>query len=527
MLRVLALSCLGVLTAQRPPAADADPARAFFEKGHVVRVHLTLEPAARQQLREKAREYAPATLRIDDQVFTGVGVKLKGAAGSFREIDDHPGFTVHLGKFGGEGRLAGLQRFHLNNGAQDDTRLCEWLGHEVFTGAGHPAPRVGHAHLWLDGKDHGIYVLREGFDKQFLRRVFGGTAGNLYDGGFCQDVDAALEKDSGDGPDDHADLQALCEACRGVDEKRAAALAERIDIDAFVDFMALEAMLHHWDGYSRNMNNFRLWLPQGGRATFLPHGMDQLLQDADYAVLDHPPAIVASAVMQQPAFRKRYRERLKALLPQLAPARLGPRLQAVAEKLQKELRTTDEDGARAHADAVRGLLDRLAARYRSLETQVKAPEPKPLQLAVGKPLPLKTWHPAAETDGLELARKAFAGAMALHVHCGPRGDEPRHGLWRTHVLLGKGRYQLRGTVRCEDVEPPPKDQDGNEHGGVRLRVDGSVSERLAGDRNWQALTCDFEVGEFQRNVELACEVRAFLGKAWFRGDSLALVRLPE
>lgn len=527
MIRTLLLLSLGALTAQQPPPAAADPARAFFQKGAVVRIHITLEPAERQKLREKAREYATAALRIDQAEFPGVGIKLKGAAGSFREIDDRPGFTVHLGRFGGAARFTGLQRFHLNNGAQDDTRLCEWIGHDVFAAAGLPAPRVAHAHVWLDGVDLGLYVLREAFDRQFLQRTFGNAAGNLYDGGFCHDVDEPLEKDSGDGPDDRADLTRLCEACRGVDGKREAELAALVDVEGFVDFMALEAMLHHWDGYSRNMNNFRLWLPTGGRAVFLPHGMDQLLQDADYSVLDHPPAIVASAVMQQPAFRKRYRERLKALLPLLAPNRLVPRVQQLADTLQKELRTTDEAGARAHADAVRGLVARIQDRYRNLEKQVKAPEPRPLQLAIDKPLALKNWNPAAETDRVELARRAFQGAMALHVQCLDRGDTARHGVWRVHVLLGKGRYQLRGTARCEDIAALPKDQDGHEQGGVRLRVDGNTSARLTGDHNWQALTCDFEVGEFQRNVELACDVQAFAGKAWFRTDSLVLVRLPD
>jgi hypothetical protein len=38
---------------------------------------------------------------------------------------------------------------------------------------------------------------------------------------------------------------------------------------------------------------------------------------------------------------------------------------------------------------------------------------------------------------------------------------------------------------------------------------------------------EFEVGEFQANVELACDVQGFTGKAWFRLDSLQLVRLPD
>lgn len=519
------LAAAGLVAQQ--PAAPADPARAFFQKGEVVRIRITLDAAQRQRLREQPREYASAAVQIGVDTFAAVGVKLKGAAGSFREIDDRPGFTVHLTRFGGTARLHGLQRFHLNNGVQDDSRLSEWLGSEVFTAAGLPAPRVGHAHVWLDGQDLGLYVLRESFDRQFLQRTFGGTAGNLYDGGFCQDVDTPLEKDSGDGGDDHQDLMALCELCRGVATARSDGLAARVDIPRFVDFMALESMLDHWDGYTRNMNNYRLWLPATGGAVFLPHGMDQLLRDADASVLDHPPAIVASAVLQEPTFRKRYRDRLKALLPLLAPGKLVPRLHEVAERLQRELAGSDADGARALAEAARSLENRLRDRHRNLEAQVKAPEPKPLALAIGKPLRLDKWNPAAETERIELARRAAFGAMALFAGCVDRGTEVRHGRWRLHVLLGKGRYQLRAMVRTEGVVPPPNGDDGDQHGGACLRVNGEAGTRLVGDQSWQPLSRDFEVGEFQRNVELACDLRAVAGKVWFRLDSLQLVRLPD
>ena len=513
---------------QAPPTAkERDPARAFWANHPVVRAEIVLAPDMRARLRDKPREYAEATVRLDGVDHAKVGVKLKGSAGSFQAIDERPGFTVHLGKFGGEPRLHGLQRFHLNNGAQDDTRLHEWIGHDVFTAAGLAAPRVAHALVWLDGKLLGLYTLRESFDKQFLLRTIGNTTGNLYDGGFCQDLDQPLQKDAGNGVDDHTDLLALCELCRGVDQKREAALAAAIDIPQFVDFVALEAMLGHWDGYSRNTNNYRMWLPTGGKAVFLPHGMDQLLGDAGASVLDHPPGMAASALMQQPAFRRRYRERNKALLPLLAPSRLKKQIEPVAENVQRALRAVDPEAASAYGEAVLGLYGRIQARHEQLQVQAKAPEPKPLQLAVGKALALKTFHPAAETEGVELGKKGYQGTAALHVDCGKRDAEPRHGAWRTHLLLAKGRYALRGLARCDGIVLPPKDGEGNQHGGVTLRGHGAASERLDGDRNWTALTAEFEVGEFQANVELACDVQGFTGKAWFRVDSLQLVRLPD
>lgn len=513
---------------QQPPA-DPDPAAAFFAKGEIVHFDLVLEPEVRKKLGEKPREYAPCKVVVDGkETWAKVGVKLKGSAGSFQNLDERPGFTLNLGKFGGEERFHGLARFHLNNGAQDETRLHEWLGHEIFTAAGRPAPRVAHARVHLDGKDLGLYVLRESYDKQFLWRAFGTVHGNLYDGGFCQDLDADLQKDAGDGADDHADLHELRELCRGFVAALAARYEQLVDIEAMVDFCALEAMVGHWDGYSQNRNNFRVWMAAApGRTVFLPHGMDQIFGDAEASILRHPHALAASALMQVPAWRKRYRERCKQLLPLFAPGKLVPKVKALAGKLHRELATTDVGAAEAYDAAVQGLVERLEARYRNLQDQVKAPEPKPTQFPGNRAIALKNWHPAAETDHLDLAKKGFLGVQTFVIASRERGTEPLVGSYRTTLLLGKGKYRLSGAARCEKVESPPAGEGGAPTGGVRLAVDDARSERLSGDQNWKTLRCEFEIAEFQRDVELRLEMKAMTGKAWFRCDSLQLEKLPD
>lgn len=515
-------------SAARPPGGD-DPARAFFAAGEIVRIRIDLGAAARDALRATPREYVPAEVRCDDAPWAGAGVKLKGAAGSFRELDDRPGFTLHLGKFGGTGTLHGLRRFHLNNGVQDDSRLCEWLGSTVFAAAGLPAARVAHARVWLDGRDLGLYVLREAYDRQFLMRAFGDDRGNLYDGGFCQDVDAELEKDAGSGADDRADLRALAALASAFDHTepaRRAAFAAAVAIEPFVDFCALEALLGHWDGYCRTRNNYRLWIGGDGVARFLPHGMDQLLGEADASVLAHPPALVASALLQCPEWRKLYRERLRALSPLLKPDRLLPRLRTLGMRLQREL-ADDQAAATALGAAIFDLEGRLRARYDDLQKQVRAPEPEPLALVPGKPQPLRRWLPAAETDGVVLGKKDHLGKAAWTIASDGRDGDERSAAFRTTVLLAKGRYRLRALAAARGVIAPPAGDGGEVRGGVRLAVDDARSERLFGDSGWTALACEFEVAEFRREVELQAALHARGGTAWFRVDSLQIERLPE
>jgi hypothetical protein len=65
-----------------------------------------------------------------------------------------------------------LDKIHLNNSVQDRSYLTEILCGDLFLAAGVPAARGTHARVFLNGRDLGLYGLKEGFDQSFLRRHF-------------------------------------------------------------------------------------------------------------------------------------------------------------------------------------------------------------------------------------------------------------------------------------------------------------------------------------------------------------------
>ena len=213
--------------------ADAD---AFFAGDHISRIEIRLAEGAADRLRDDPRSYVPCTLTIDaDAVFEDVAIKLKGAAGSFQGLDDKPGFTVNIDRFRPGARFHGLDKFHLNNAAQDPSFLAEWLGAHLFLEAGVPAARVTHARVLLDDRDLGLYVFKEAIDRDCLQRHFDDSSGNLYDGGTGVDLDELVERDEGKNGLPGADLKALVAACRLADPaQRQAAISDRLDVDAFV-----------------------------------------------------------------------------------------------------------------------------------------------------------------------------------------------------------------------------------------------------------------------------------------------------
>jgi hypothetical protein len=68
---------------------------------------------------------ASATVRAGGQVWTNVAIHLKGAAGSFRPVDDLPALTLNFGKLQDGQTCEGHRKLHLNNSLQDASRLDE------------------------------------------------------------------------------------------------------------------------------------------------------------------------------------------------------------------------------------------------------------------------------------------------------------------------------------------------------------------------------------------------------------------
>ncbi len=537
---LLGLAALGALPRPRwaagdPPAPEAEPDEvlAYFTTGPVPRLRIVLAPSEYAKLEQEPREYVHATLREGDKkVHEDVGVHLKGFYGSWRTIDQKPGFSVRMDKYVKGQRFHGLAKFNLNNSVSDSTYLSEFVGSEVYRAAGMVATLAAHAHVWINDRDVGTYVLKEGFDKRFLARNFADAEGNLYDGGGATDVDAELEKDAGgtgksakrgsrpkgapgepDG-EDRSDLHALLAACRTADPvPRREAIAATLDMDKFLTFAALERMLCHTDGYCMNRNNYRLYFPKSGKGVFIPHGMDWLLVDAKTPLFDDPASIVARALWDDAAWQAVYRARIKELLPLFTqPEWLNRRIEAEIKRTRSALGASG--GLQAGA-----IKSRVAARAKSLVAQLAQPAPKPLDLDKGESIRVANWRPVVEEGVPKLTQGTLGAERVLRIEAGPEGTSV--GSWQTRVLLSAGRYRFEATGQTDGVVAT----DGSPAGGAGLRVPGGTDgARLAGTGGYKPLAVEFTVvGE--RKVELAVELRATKGTAFFRLGSLRLVRV--
>jgi hypothetical protein len=503
------------------PAGDVafNPTNAHISPLPTVgRLRIELSPQEMESLRFNSRKPVPAFLSEESGKKWPVQLHLKGSTGSFRPLDDKPSFTISFPN-DNTNNFHGLNKIHLNNSVEDPSFLNETLGSELFRKAGVPAVLSSHAVVTLNGRQLGLYIVKEGFTEAFLSRFFKDTAGNLYEPIDGHDVDKPLQRQLGKGPDDQLDRQALASAILETDlDKRWSKLQEILEIDSFIKFMAMEVMIGHRDGYCMARNNFRLYYNSStGRMYFLPHGMDQLFGNPDLTWQPQMSGLTAKAVMETLEGQRRYREYFKLLYTNVfLPETIVAHGRQIVSRLKPLVSPKEAEQLNQNAEE---LFQRILARHRSLAQQFATSDKEPLRFtnSVAK---VETWQPMDIPDGGRLlATKAPDGRNALCIVAGP----VTAASWRSKVLLEPGRYRFEGRVMLEGVKP----LDFMRNKGAGLRVGGVTTPpfNLTGNLAWKMLQVTFEIQPRPQERELRCELFACKGKAWFDLESLRLVRL--
>src|SRR5438128_652760 len=81
------------------PRIQQDVSDLFFTNGPVPSFKIEIKGTNLAALQRNNRAYVRATVKEGDSVYSNVGIHLKGAAGSFRELNDNPALTINFDKF--------------------------------------------------------------------------------------------------------------------------------------------------------------------------------------------------------------------------------------------------------------------------------------------------------------------------------------------------------------------------------------------------------------------------------------------
>lgn len=513
-----------------------DESAALFSGREIPRLTVQISKPDLAVLRGAAHRFSrvprtnvQATVSEGGRLYTNVSLHLKGS-GTFQSVDEKPSLTLDFHRVERGQRFHGLQKISLNNAAQDPTFLCEVLGREMFTAAGIPVPRVTHATVELNGRELGVYLLVEGWNKQFLQRHFVDAGGNLYERGTNgPEITRQLDVVSGEDRKDHRALQALAAAAQEPDLRmRWAALRRTLDVDRFITGLAVEVLLNNFDGYGRNVSNYRIFHDRAqARMVFMPHGLDYLFHlephRPDLPVVMPMRGLVASAIMDTEEGRARYLERVQALHAQVFNvAAMTNRVREISARL-RPLLGRDAAALSNHEERVERLLGKIPHRHEVVRQQL-ARLRKPFPPRATEEIDPALWEFKADA-GLSYAWKTRTNGQTILTIRANHGIKTNDvGSWRMPYLLEPGRYRFEGRGLATNIVAGSAFAPG----AIGLRTsESNVLAGVPGTSTWTNLIHEFTVSSTQL-VDLICEYRGYEPQpfiACFDANSLSLTRL--
>jgi hypothetical protein len=350
-----------------------DGSAAIFDATAVRDYRIDLPPASAAAIDDEAvppgcvpyqRNYYTGAFSDGVTTFDGVGVKAKGGCGSARDLNGKTALKVHLSWDDDQvagcpstRRLGGIERFTFNNMVQDASMAHEQLAYALYEQMGVPVPRTTYARLTVNGTYYGLYTNIETVDRRFLARHFGSNQGQLYEGTYFCDLTAANVRDDDSGcltrsfspdacdgapdpGDDPLDYGPLRDLIAKIDALPASgvhpALAQFLDVDAWLAMWAVDTVLAHWDGYVYNLrNNYRVYHdPSTGLWTMIPSGVDQTMQlrHVDDTLLD-PTGRLSQRCLADAPCAAAYAAKVRQALEAFSSMNMGLRRQALQDRI--------------------------------------------------------------------------------------------------------------------------------------------------------------------------------------------------
>jgi spore coat protein H len=230
--------------------------------------------------------WVPVTIEFEGDRWTNVGVRYKGnssltsgwRSGSrklplkldFDEFEDeHPEID--------DQRFYGFKQLSLSNGFSDPSFLRDAATSAILEEAGLPAAETAFYEVVLDYGDGpvslGLYTMIEVVDDTVVERTFGSDDGNIYEGdgsaasfaaSTYDQIEQSFQKENNEEEADWSDIEALFEVVH--DDQRTtdpaawrANLESIFDVDGFLEWLAISAVIQHWDAYGNMSHNYYLY----------------------------------------------------------------------------------------------------------------------------------------------------------------------------------------------------------------------------------------------------------------------------
>lgn len=255
----------------------------------------TTEPLGREPL------HIPCTVEFDGQTWSHVALFASRGSALFTTLRSGVRklpFGLHFDELADryadvkDQRFYGFRALSLGNQVNDSSFLRQRAAQEILRDQNVPSPYAAFYRIYVDvghGSTYfGLYTAVEVPDLPFLDGRFGSTDGNLYrakGGGatFRYFAESSFVKETNRSARDWSDIESAIEALHA--DRSAAAtwragLESWIDVDGFLNWLAVNTVIENEDAYGRTAHNYFLYADskERGRLKWIPGDNSQALR---------------------------------------------------------------------------------------------------------------------------------------------------------------------------------------------------------------------------------------------------------
>ena len=270
----------------------------------------------------------PATVTVDGRVYRDVGLHFRGNS-SFGVGNGYKRSLNLAFDFVHEDQaIGGYRTLNFLNANQDPTLMRTVLSMHIARQY-IAAPKTNFARVVINGENWGVYANAQQFNKEFVADNFGTTKGARWKipqgggtgGGFAYQGDDAsrynrtFQIKSKDEPEAWSALIDLVKTLDATPvESLEAALASRLDIDAYLHFLALDNVMVSGDAFHQRVSDYSLYRHPDGRFHFVFHDANETFSSGGRGGMQLSPLVaqndatkpIVSKVLAVPALRAKY-----------------------------------------------------------------------------------------------------------------------------------------------------------------------------------------------------------------------------
>ena len=256
-------------------------------------------------------------------------------------------------------RFFGFKQLSLSNGFEDASLIREKMAADIFRAAGVTSAHTVFCRVYIDYGDgpiyFGLYTIVEVIDDTVIENQYTDDSGNLYkpegDGASfaagrfdTSDFEKKSNEEEGDWSDVTALYDALHSSTRTTDpESWRVGLEAVLDVDQFLNWLAVNTVIQNWDTYGRMTHNYYLYGdPTTGLLNWIPWDNNEALQEGKQGgavsldfrdVSDSWPLI--SFLYDDVVYRARYLELIEDLVEGVfSPERMVPIYEAASTLIE-------------------------------------------------------------------------------------------------------------------------------------------------------------------------------------------------